>query len=263
MKYYLAEACRNTFVLFDCLDGSFSEERFFQKARQKLEDENRDDALILAEGKLEGGAFYTRMIVLGLDGALGEFCGNGARACASYLFKNYPFLQKIFLTTSQGAHPLHKYEDGKYSIKLPPARFEYNPKFIANAKLFKQKYAFDYVEMIEPHLAVQRKMSNEELFALGRELNQQKDLFPLGINVNAWYILDEETIFVKTYERGVKRLTQSCGTGSMSCASIYRAQGIVHVVTPGGSLEVRLENEGIELKGPAAFFDIDKTEKWG
>jgi diaminopimelate epimerase len=263
MKYYLAEACRNTFVLFDCLDESYKEELFFYRARQMLQDENRDDALILSEGELEGDAFSTRMLVLGLDGTFGEFCGNGARACASYLFKNYPFLKKIFLKTPHGRHQLLQHEDGKYSIKLPAARFQYNSKFVADIDQFQAKYPFRYVEMVEPHLVVEEKMSDEKLFQLGRELNQQKELFPLGINLSAWHVLDQDWIFVKTYERGVQRLTKSCGTGAMSCATVYKGQGMIHALTPGGALEINFDGEGIQLKGPASFYDKDRKEKWG
>lgn len=77
------------------------------------------------------------------------------------------------------------------------------------------------------------------------------DIFPLGINVNAWHILKKGSIKVKTYERGVQRLTQSCGTGSMSCASVYATSGLVSVSTPGGDLKITLEKNGIELQGPA------------
>jgi diaminopimelate epimerase len=261
MKYYLAEACQNTFVLMDCLEPSMDPTLILHQAHEYLKYENRDDALILTEGARQGNAFYARMVVLGLDGTLGEFCGNGSRACAAYLFERYPRVEKFFLTTKYGAHPLMRHDDGFYSIKLPPARFEINDKFIANPNLFKKAYGFDYVEMIEPHLVVQKAMSDEELLSLGRELNSRKDLFPHGININAWQKLNEGSLHVKTYERGVQRLTRSCGTGSMSCAAFCGFHGNVHVSTPGGSLIIQVQGDGIVLKGPASFFDKDKTGK--
>lgn len=251
MKYHLAEACQNTFVLFDCLDSSAVDDAFLHMVHHCLAEEGRDDALILMDGKAQDDAFYARMIVLGLDGTLGEFCGNGARACAAYLFEHYPMVRNFFLVTPHGVHPLAKHGERTYSIKLPPARFQLNEKFIASREHFNAECGLHYVEMIEPHLIVERKMSDEDLFSLGRKLNQKKDLFPLGINVNAWHTLNDETLYVKTYERGVQRLTQSCGTGSMSCASFYKKLGKVHVSTPGGHLEIQLGQDGIELKGAA------------
>jgi hypothetical protein len=46
----------------------------------------------------------------------------------------------------------------------------------------------------------------------------------------------------------------------MSCAAFYKTQGSVFVSTPGGPLAILLYKNGIELKGPAFFFDKDKKE---
>lgn len=250
MKYYLAEACKNTFILFDYLNSPIEDANFFFKARQCLEKENRDDALILTNSIIEDGSFHARMMVLGLDGNFGEFCGNGSRACAAYLFEKYPHAQTFYLDTYLGSHPLQKHSGDSYSIKLPTANFKVNPKFVTDEN-FIEHYGLNYVEMIEPHLIIEKDLNDDQLFSLGRELNSQKNIFPLGINVNAWHILDNGTLHVKTYERGVQRLTQSCGTGSISCASYYKKYGTVSVVTPGGPLKITLNQNFVELQGPA------------
>ncbi|MBS0652873.1 MAG: hypothetical protein JSR39_05010 [Verrucomicrobia bacterium] len=282
MKYHLAEACQNTFVLFDCLGlskerpgqletaqtelhtpstswkGSVSES-LLDWAHSCLQNEDRDDALILVEDRRQGEDLYARMVVLGLDRNLGEFCGNGSRACAAYLFAKYPHFKKFFLVTPFGVHPLKKWGDGTYSIKLPLPSFEINLKFIAAPEVF----GMQYVEVIEPHLVIQADLDDEELFLLGKKLNQHKEIFPLGINVNAWHVIGDHHLHVKTYERGVQRLTKSCGTGSIACAASFLKQGRLKVSTPGGDLEIAIENDGVLLKGPASFFDIDKKERAG
>ena len=198
------------------------------------------------------------MAVLGLDGVIAEFCGNGARVCAAFLYTKY--LQKrVFLSTPSGIHALEKHGD-LYSVKLPLASFALNKKFVADAQQFK-KLGYTYVNMLEPHLILEKELSDEELFSLGQELNQRKDLFPHGINVNVCRVLKEGHLFVKTYERGVQRLTQSCGTGSMSCAAFYKSQGVVSVSTPGGQLQILLQEDGIVLIGPAFFSYSNKIEK--
>ncbi len=245
MKYILAEACQNTFLLFDCLDASHID---LAEAHRSLVLEDRDDALILVGGKGEGDAFTARMIVLGHDGALGEFCGNGARSCAAYLFAHYPQYARFFLETKWGKHELLQHGEGIYSVKLPSARFEQNSHFMTAAL-----DSFSYVEMIEPHLTFHGKLSDKELFSMGQELNAKRDIFPLGINVNAWHELEEGVLSVKTYERGVQRLTRSCGTGSLACAASYQSSGLVKVMTPGGQLETFIQGDGVVLKGPARF----------
>lgn len=250
MKECLAEACNNTFVLIDCLNQTCLEDKDLQYAHERLKEEERDDALILVDGRIEGNSFSAQMVVLGLDGALGEYCGNGARACAAYLFAHYGSYGKLFLRTGNFYHRLLQLGKEQFSVTLPPVRFALNPKFIAPHT---ELHSFEYVEAIEPHLVIEQDMSDEELLSIGRKLNGQKDLFPLGINVNAWHYLASNAITVKTYERGVQRLTKSCGTGSISCvASLLKAQnklGAIDVITPGGPLKIIVREDEIELCG--------------
>lgn len=252
IKYHLAEACQNTFVLFDCLNQACLDEPFLKRAHQCLVKENRDDALILCDGAHREEGFCARYLVLGHDQALGEFCGNGARVCAAYLFGQYPHLDTIHLITPHGKHLLTKHIKAMYSVTLSPARFKWNHTFIKDASLFSSLWPhLVYVEMLEPHLIVRQKMSDAELLSLGQEINQHKEIFPLGINVNAWHVLEDGVLEVKTYERGVQRLTRSCGTGGMACAAFYKKLGPVKVATPGGLLEIIIHKNTIELKGPA------------
>ncbi|NGX46816.1 MAG: Diaminopimelate epimerase [Chlamydiae bacterium] len=255
MQYYLAEACENTFILFDCLDKNSVSEEFLDIAYEYLYEEERKDALILINARGVGDVFFAEMLVLGLDGELGEFCGNGARACAAYIFEQYPFFKEYYLVTKWGALLLKNHGQGIYSIKLPKSSFELNQKFVAIPEL----YGLQHVEVLEPHLTLEKKMSDEALFFLRRELNKHKNVFPHGIN--AWYPLEEGCLFVKTYERGVQGLTRSCGTGSTACAVFYHSSGDVLMSTPGGLLEIALEEKEIELKGPAFFFQKGKKGK--
>ena len=222
----LAEACQNTFVLFDCIDS----EPNWKSAHAALLKENRDDALILTLEKKTPTALYLKMHVLGVDGQFGEFCGNGARSAAAYLFSHYPEFKEFYLVTGRGTFPLFSYGMGIYAVHLPKVQF-----------------SEDHWEILEPHLALEKKLSDRELLDLGRAINQKR-----SINVNAWVELQPSVIAVKTYERGVQRLTKSCGTGSCVCASLYlNGKGSVFVKTPGGLLLIRLQDKHLELIGPA------------
>jgi len=155
----------------------------------------------------------------------------------------------IYLKTKRGLHQISQHGVNIYSVKVPPASFKWNKKFISNPETLKKLYEVKYVETGEPHLIIEKKLDDEQLTTIGRELNQKKDLFPFGINVNAWHVLEKGKIYVKTYERGVQRLTRSCGTGSMACAAFYQAKGTVQVSTPGGSLGITFRDNEIELCG--------------
>lgn len=250
MKYLLSEANQNTFVLFDCINKESKDPSFFDKVHRILLKEKRDDAIILS-GSLPVGREehpLLKMSVFGQDGTFGEFCGNGALSCAAYLFDRYPEKAGFTLESISNKHAAIKKEGMHYVVELPSARSTLNEKFI-NGRV----PGFEYIEILEPHLAIQEDLEDNRLFSIGQALNERRDLFPLGINVNAWHIMDNDQIFVKTYERGVRRLTKSCGSGSACCATLFRKQGSVRVKTNGGLLEVEIEKEKILLKGQASY----------
>ncbi len=259
MKYYLAEACRNKFILFDCLGECALDDEFIKKARTALEEHGRDDVLILMSGREQHERLFARMAVLGLDGHFGEFCGNGARACAAYLFTNYRNYQDYFLISPQGEHALQQKKRGVFSINLPRPHFSINHRFVTSDHIL-TKYGCFYVEAIEPHLVLPRKLEENELLELGRELNGLKEVFPFGINVNSCHVMEEGAIFVRTYERGVQRLTESCGTGSLACAAWHHQAGekTIFVITAGGELQVDFISDQVILTGPA---QIDEGEQ--
>lgn len=242
LAYFLAEACKNTFVIFDCIETP-PDESFWKLAHAALLKEGRDDAIILVLKSKTETALYLKMHVLGVDGKFGEFCGNGARSAAAYLFSYYREYQEFYVVTRRGTYPLLSLGKGIYAVHLPKVQFS---KSKVNS--------IAYGEILEPHLALEKSLSDRDLYSLGFHLNQKKALFPEGINVNAWSVLTPTMIAVKTYERGVQRLTKSCGTGSSVCASLYlKGEGRVFVKTPGGPLLIRIQKEHLELIGSAKF----------
>jgi diaminopimelate epimerase len=95
----------------------------------------------------------------------------------------------------------------------------------------------------------------------GSEIRFSKQFEQEGINVNFVESLDDDAIFVRTYERGVEDETLSCGTGVTAAAliSAHNERGFnrVEVKTLGGHLSVEFNkiddqhfNE-IWLCGPA------------
>lgn len=70
--------------------------------------------------------------------------------------------------------------------------------------------------------------------------------FPKGINVNFVEITGNQTIKVRTYERGVEDETYSCGTGVVASSLCFAlltqtSNNIVDVITKGGHLSVQFE----------------------
>ena len=98
-----------------------------------------------------------------------------------------------------------------------------------------------------------------DVYEEGRVIRYNARFNAVGTNVTIVARLSENSIYVRTYERGVEDETLSCGTGVTAAAlvtSMGGAQSPVTVKTPGGELKVQFERSGdgfkyIYLIGPA------------
>lgn len=97
-----------------------------------------------------------------------------------------------------------------------------------NSNLFFETYLIDnfkcfYIYSGAKHIVI--KSSDDTLFN-SKELLEKKlkkirynKLFlPDGVNVNIYKIINNNTIQVKTYEKGVESMMKSCSSGSLACA---------------------------------------------
>ncbi len=78
--------------------------------------------------------------------------------------------------------------------------------------------------------------------------------FPKGANVNFVEKTGEDSIRIRTFERGVEDETLSCGTGATASAAVMHRLGlagdVVEVETRGGPLTILLKS-GAKMQGPA------------
>lgn len=266
ISYVKGEGCGNTFLIFDFLDitGDATQD-VFQKAHAALLQEKRDDALILQKEYEDADQLILKMIVLEPDQSIAEFCGNGARVVSCYLQMKYGLTKKsIFLQTTRGKRKIW-WQDDNYFVDMGKTILHFREsKFFApqlkNMILglgFRQ-FSFFWTETMEPHLVTFDAISEEELQTLGMYLNlQQRELFPLGANVNKVEIIDHEHLKVTTFERGVNKITNACGTGSTSSVMLAKELGHVQpsgnisVETKGGTIMVQPRKDHAIMYGPA------------
>jgi diaminopimelate epimerase len=103
-------------------------------------------------------------------------------------------------------------------------------------------------------------VNNINVFDSGRELRNNKEISEDGVNVNFTEIIDNTSIKVRTYERGVENETLSCGTGVIASVLSAHSKGLVDsnrikITTLGGELFVSFDfknvYDNIWLEGPA------------
>ena len=105
----------------------------------------------------------------------------------------------------------------------------------------------------------------DELRSFARDM-RHNPAFPKGANANLYTWLDDITVRILTFERGVEDYTLACGTGSGSTAVTLWKEGkvpggVLTVKNPGGDLTVTIQADGstitaLLLEGPTEIEKI-------
>ena len=196
------------------------------------------------------------------DGTRGEMCGNGSRCICRFAYEQGIAGENMTVRTDAGIVLGWRLDETMYRVKLN------NPGVL---DLHRTREAA-YVELGNPgvpHAVTEcptlSHEDREKLRDTALALRHHK-AFPKGANVNFYRKLDEETVRVLTFERGVEDYTLACGTGCGSVAVTLWAKGeLPHgnltALNPGGTLRVRVEGEkgtvtALYLEGPTEVTEI-------
>jgi diaminopimelate epimerase len=250
IEFYKYQGTGNDFILLDNRKNEY--DNLTQQQVASICDRHfgiGGDGLMLLNLK-EGYDF--EMKYYNSDGAAGSMCGNGGRCMVRFAAKmgihrnNYHFL------AADGEHEADIDIDGFVRLKMNDVNMveAHSHHYILNTG------SPHYVKHVGD--AEHMDVKNE-----GRMIRYSKEFETEGINVNFVQTLNEDTIYVRTYERGVENETLSCGTGVTASAlvSAHNDNGFnrVEVKTPGGNLSVEFDKkddehfENIWLNGPADF----------
>lgn len=190
------------------------------------------------------------------DGSRGEMCGNGARCICRFAYDNGIAGETMTVETDAGIVYGQRLSQDQYIVRLN------NPGILD----LHRKVDCAYVELGNPGVPHAVKEvpgltweQGDSLRDMARALRFDP-AFPKGANANLYTWLDDTTVRILTFERGVEDYTLACGTGSASTAVTLWAQGKLPggkltVKNPGGDLTVTVEGhdgrvDALFLEGP-------------
>jgi diaminopimelate epimerase len=250
VKFYKYQGAGNDFILIDNRE-QISQELTVQHIK-KMCDRHFGigaDGLMLLNEK-EG--FDFEMIYFNADGNEGSMCGNGGRCIVQFASNVGIKKNEYTFSAIDGVHKAEIDLDKKVSLQM---------KDVSGVDFSLDHYVLNTGS---PHYV--RFVSSAEdvnVFSEGHKIRNSKEFAEKGINVNFVQTLDDDHIFVRTYERGVENETLSCGTGVTASAlmAAHNDNGFNHVdvKTKGGNLSVEFDKisdsefKDIWLSGPATF----------
>lgn len=206
------------------------------------------DGLMLLQNK-EGYDF--EMIFFNPDGSK-SLCGNGSRCMVEFARMLGIVKDKICFITYDGEHKA-RIKNGSVSVKMK------------DVKSIEAGENYFYLHTGSPHYCT--FVDDVRHFAViesGKKIRYSERFRKDGTNVN-FLEKNGNTVFVRTYERGVENETLSCGTGVTASALVASLTGIAtsknycNIKTLGGNLKVRFSMNAdnsfsdIWLEGPADF----------
>jgi len=196
------------------------------------------------------------------DGSRGEMCGNGARCICRFAYENGLAGSTMTVETDAGNVHGWRLSENQYRVKLN------NPGIVD----LQRKPDCAYIELGNPgvpHAVMEVPgltwEQKAELRPMAKALRHDP-AFPKGANANLYTWLDDTTIRILTFERGVEDYTLACGTGSASTAvTLWLREkfpgGKLTVKNPGGDLTVTVSGKNgvvsaLYLEGPTEVVKI-------
>ncbi|MFH1194574.1 MAG: diaminopimelate epimerase [bacterium] len=166
------------------------------------------------------------------DGTSGSLCANGARCSIEYARLSNRIKDDVATFKFNGQKYSGKVlSPGFIELKMPaPMLLRYDFK----VNLSNNTVNYSFAETGAPHAVIMinellEDFSNPKSFytnlnkvpvkELGREIRYSREFAPNGTNVD-FIKIEDNKIFMRTYERGVEDETFACGTGAVACAVI-------------------------------------------
>ena len=172
------------------------------------------------------------------DGSWETLCVNGV-ICAALKLQNQHLPYKI--ECGDGLHTVNSEKD-KFIVSM------HEPVYKSKKIIIDNIFGY-YIDSGAKHFVIEHNghwPSNNKLIDLAKTIRYNKNLFPDGINVNFFKKINNNTIEVKTYEKGIENLMDSCASGSFACAyHFHKNHSIklkINIINPGGKYYCRFND---------------------
>lgn len=230
MKFYKYQGTGNDFILLDNRENLYQNIDVAKLCNRKF-GIGADGLMLLQNHDL----YDFEMVYFNSDGNISSMCGNGGRCIVAFAKK-----MKVF----EGNKTYFWAIDGLHEAIITNDYVELKMIDVDSIKQIENDYQLNTGS---PHYVnFNSNIDQINIIEDAHKIRYNETYKDKGINVNFVEIKNENTIRVRTYERGVEDETLSCGTGVTASALAYslRTQSqlnSINIETPGGILTVKFE----------------------
>ncbi|MEE0139040.1 diaminopimelate epimerase [Fusobacterium ulcerans] len=268
MKFFKMQAAGNDFIL---MNGMIEKSSNWNETAKKVCDRHFGigaDGLMFCEESLKADI---KMNYYNSDGSRGEMCGNGIRCFAKFVYDNEIVKKDEFSVETDAGIKYIKLDIGALGaieyLKVDMEKVDFKGKNVPctiekenileeEIMIGNKKVIFSSVLMGVPHTTIFVEDFDEYDVNETGSLMEKADIFPEKTNVNFAKVTADDTIMIKTWERGAGR-TLGCGTGCCATAALAHKLGKIKkdkikLLAEGGELFIEIgEDYEITMSGKA------------
>jgi diaminopimelate epimerase len=212
------------------------------------------DGLLLLQPSLKADF---RMHIFNSDGSEPAMCGNGLRCFLHFIHALGCIQPSYKIETDAG---LYEGKVAKERVALLMG-IPHIMHWKLQLSLAREKRELYVLNTGVPHAVIFVPDVNAiDVECEGREIRHHPLFKPEGVNVDFASLISEETIAVRTYERGVENETLACGTGAAAVGFVasehfHLKHGVTIVTRSLDRLKIDQvrETREIRMEGPATF----------
>ena len=267
MKFWKLHGIGNDFIALDGRFDGINPDNYGKIAKKLCHRRfsvGADGLLVVKNSTLAS----IEMVYYNSDGSRANMCGNGLRCFVKFIYDNnivnkdefdvYTLdgIKKIKLNLKNNKIDTIKINMGCGSFKSNDIPVNDKDETFINKKIrvLDKEFIVSSMLMGVPHTIVfVDEFNMEEILRYG-PLIEEHEIFTQKTNVNFVKIVDEENIFVRTWERGCG-YTLGCGTGMTASVIISnylnKVNESVNVTSEGGSIKIDLADNFAYMIGNA------------
>ncbi|MFC1863968.1 diaminopimelate epimerase [Thermodesulfobacteriota bacterium] len=214
VEFWKMNGSGNDFILIDNRNRVIAEKDMqdvVKKACRRRESVGADGLIFI----INSGDFDFAWRFFNSDGSEAEMCGNGGRCVARFAYLKGIAGPRMTFGTMAG--PVSAEVEGRTVKVLMPEPFDL--KTDIDLSIEDGWKSVDFINTGVPHVVIRLEdLENLPILEQGRLIRNHSAFSPQGTNVNFIKVTGNNSLEVRTYERGVEDETLACGTGSIAAA---------------------------------------------